>query len=282
MWAPASGGFGAAAGPDAGGGLESFGHLAERFTTAASAYFAAAATASPTEAAAAAGRFGDFLREQFAPYRQPWNSGPWPGASPQRSPAVAAFGATREHQQRGQRATDAAQRLNEAQLRLQRLWFDSLREAAAAFAARLGPLTPTGFSATALRRVYDLWIDCAEDAYGRTAHSETFCNALADLVNAGSQLRSELQAGTEQWAKVLDLPTRSEINSLARRLRAVEEGLHAAAESRPAAPRASPPPAASRASPPSAASRAAEPPKPAAAKAPRAAGKGRGARRGKP
>ncbi len=40
----------------------------------------------------------------------------------------------------------------------------------------------------------------------------------------------ELQASVEHWAKLLDLPTRSEINTLTQRLTAVE---HAAA--RPAA-----------------------------------------------
>jgi hypothetical protein len=82
-------------------------------------------------------------------------------------------------------------------------------------------------SAEALHSLYDTWIDCAEEAYAHTAHSDAFCNALAEFVNASSQWRRELQASIEQWAKLLDLPTRSEINTLTQRLRSVEEQLRA-------------------------------------------------------
>jgi Poly(R)-hydroxyalkanoic acid synthase subunit (PHA_synth_III_E) len=44
-------------------------------------------------------------------------------------------------------------------------------------------------------------------------------------VNASSAWRRESSAGVEQWAKLFDLPTRSEINSLTERLRAVETEL---------------------------------------------------------
>jgi Poly(R)-hydroxyalkanoic acid synthase subunit (PHA_synth_III_E) len=178
--------------------------------------------------AAASQAFSNFLRDQFADFFRP----PWPvqfGAGPDIStpfPTDApALGLTREHQQRAQRAADAWRRLDEAQRRLQRLWSDTLREAATAFAARLGPPQSAALSAEVLDHLYDSWIDCAEEAYARTAHSETFCDALADYVNAGSQWRRESSAGLEQWAKLLDLPTRSEINTLAQRLRSVEEQL---------------------------------------------------------
>jgi polyhydroxyalkanoate synthesis regulator phasin len=46
-------------------------------------------------------------------------------------------------------------------------------------------------------------------------------------VNASSQWRRELQASIEHTAKLLDLPTRSEINTLTQRLKSVEELLRA-------------------------------------------------------
>jgi len=85
-------------------------------------------------------------------------------------------------------------------------WGDALREAAAAFAARLGPAPPPAVSPEALRKLYDAWIDCAEDAYARAAHSESFCNALAEYVNASSEWRRDLQAGLEHSAKFFDCP----------------------------------------------------------------------------
>ena len=70
--------------------------------------------------------------------------------------------------------------------------------------------------------LYDRWIDCAEEAYGRMAHSEAYGDALAEYVNAGSRWRADMQACVEQWAKLLDLPTRAELNTLIERVSALE------------------------------------------------------------
>jgi class III poly(R)-hydroxyalkanoic acid synthase PhaE subunit len=139
---------------------------------------------------------------------------------------------TREHQERAQRAAQAWRGMDDAQRRLQRLWSDTLREAASAFIARLGAAQSAPLTPDALNRLYDSWIDCAEEAYARTAHSEAFCDALADYVNASSHWRRESNAGAEFWAKLLDLPTRNEINTLAQRLRALEDRVWVQTEAR--------------------------------------------------
>ena len=224
---------------------------------------AGAAAAQAYLAAVAAGRgpaaarvLGDFLRDQFSALPSPLAGIVAPAvavavaAAPQATFAdIPAFGATREHQLRWQRMLDAAHGIEEAQRRLQRLWSDALREAAAEFTQRLAPSRdgPTNVKADAarmdapLRELYDLWIDCAEDAYARAAHTDEFCRGLADAVNAGSAVRRELQAAVEHASKLLDLPTRSEIDTLARRLRDVEAALRrqpvaASAAAAPAAP----------------------------------------------
>jgi polyhydroxyalkanoate synthase subunit PhaE len=214
-------------------GFAPFIDAAERFAAAAKAYAASASSGSAPAAAAAASTFADFLREQFATAPMSWSTGSGAtGASMPGGPGAALFtdapalGAMREHQQRMQRMADAWRRIEDAQRRLQRLWADALREAATAFMAQLkAPGAAPG--AEDLRRLYDTWINCAEDAYSRTAHTEVFCNTLAEYVNAGSDWRRELQAGMEHWAKLIDLPTRSEINTLAQRLKSVEEELRA-------------------------------------------------------
>jgi hypothetical protein len=216
-------GLGAAAAP--------FLDAAERYAAAARSFVdSAAAPGAAAPPADAAARFSEFLREQFADFQMPWSAGV--GASQAFSFDAPALGAARERQLRLQRMGNASLRIEEAQRRLQRLWSDALRDAANAFAARCMPsLTPNSED---LHKLYDAWIDCAEEAYARTARSEAFCSALAELVNAGSAWRRELQADVEQWAKLLDLPTRAEINTLVRRLKAAEEQLRAArAESRP-------------------------------------------------
>jgi Poly(R)-hydroxyalkanoic acid synthase subunit (PHA_synth_III_E) len=222
----------AARGPAAAASFAPFTDVAERFAVAARTYFAAAnADASAPAPAAAARIFTDSLREMFADF-QPWNLGvgasTGPGSVPPGfTPNSPALGATREHQQRWERMADAWRRIEEAQRRLQRLGADALREAAATFASRLAASRPPVENPEALHKLYGSWIDCAEDAYGRAAHSEPFCGALAECVNASSEWRRELQASIEHSAKLLDLPTRSEINTLTQRVKSLEEDVRA-------------------------------------------------------
>jgi class III poly(R)-hydroxyalkanoic acid synthase PhaE subunit len=190
---------------------------AERFAAAARAFHQ---TGQHSQTAAVA--FGDFLRDQFGGVLD----GMWGGSAAGRStpPAAeaAALGPTREQQERWQRLAAAWSRLQDAQRSLQRLWSDALGEAARAFVSRPGaaaaPLTPE-----AIHELYDAWIDCAEEAYARMAHGETFGIALAEAIKSASEWRDESAALTESWGKWLDWPTRSEINSLSMRVRALEE-----------------------------------------------------------
>ncbi|MGO9934073.1 MAG: poly(R)-hydroxyalkanoic acid synthase subunit PhaE [Steroidobacteraceae bacterium] len=219
-----------------------FAKLAERFNAAARAYLDGTANASMPAAAEAARTFGDFLRELCTDIPLPWNlsgggSG-GSGAAPVFAMHSPALGATRELQLRAQRMADAWRRSEEAQRRLQRIGADALREAATSFASRLASSPPPAPIPEALHTLYGTWIDCAEDAFSRAAHSEPFCSALAEYVNAGSEWRKDLQAGVEHSAKLLDLPTRSEINTLTQRLRAAENELRALQQER--APKAAP------------------------------------------
>jgi hypothetical protein len=214
---------------DRAAGFAPFVDAAERFTAAVRTLLDRTATASAPAAAEAARAFGDFLREQFADVQLPLRPGM--GVAAARPDSVLdspALGPTREHQQRLQRTAEAWRRIDAAQRRLQRLWSDALREAATAFVARLVPPQPAPIGPAALHRLYDEWIDCAEQAYARTAHGEAFCSAFSEFVNAGSEWRRELQASIEHWSKQFDLPTRSEINTLTRRLKTLEEQLRAA------------------------------------------------------
>ena len=191
----------------------SWADLAERFNAAAGAFLSSQRPGAP-----AAEAFGRFLREQFSTLSMPWSA-----ATPSAGAADAlALGATREYQQRLQRIAQAAEGIDAAQRRLQLLWADALRDAASAYCAELSPTAAGDAGPEALRALYDRWIECAEQAYARMAHGQAYCDALADYVNAGSRWRAEMQASLEQWAKLLDLPTRSEINTLIQRLHALE------------------------------------------------------------
>jgi hypothetical protein len=211
-------------------GFAPFAEAAERFNTAARSFLDAVGKSPAPAAADAARTFSDFLREQFADFHPPWGAGFGAAthAAQSSSRDSPALGPNREHQQRWQRTSEAWQRMNDAQRRLQRLWSDALREAAAAFAAKSGQLQGSAIGADSLRKLYDTWIECAEEAYARAAHGEAFREALTEFVNASSEWRKELQTSAEHWSKQFDLPTRSEINSLNARLKALETQLGAA------------------------------------------------------
>ena len=210
---------------------------AKRFDEAARKFVDSTADRSvPASVSQEAARsFSEFLREHsFEVFRLPWAASFY--GSEATPPAasildIPALGLMREHQQRSQRTADAARRIGEAQRRLLYLWSDTLRDAAAKFCARLSRPEPGSPPAAALpallRSLYDGWIDCAEQAYARMAHSDSFCEALAEFVNASAAWRAESQASIEQAAKLLDLPTRSELNTLTQRLKYLEEQLAA-------------------------------------------------------
>jgi hypothetical protein len=245
---------------------------AERFAAAAQAFIANAGRASaasdaPTQAAfAAMETFGNFLREQFAAFFDPaWPPNPaGPGPIGSAFTEAPAFGLGREQLLRAQRAAEAWNGLLEAQGRLQRMWSDTLRAAAIDFSSRPVPVEP--LTRQAIDRLYDEWIECAEQAYGRMAHSDDFTDALGAFVNAGSQWRRESAGGIEEWAKLLDLPTRSEISALTLRLRELEAQLRAMQEQPERGPRRSPAPAAD---PPRRAPRSGKPTRTASPSAPR-------------
>jgi len=214
-------------------GFAPFTDCAERFAAAVREFVAdtqrAHSPSSPASGASfvAADGLGNFLREYFAGFfKPPWSSSPGGaatiGAAFSEAPAL---GLGREHWLRAQRAAEAWKLVAEAQGRLQRMWSDTLRDAAATFTSRLRPVPAEPLSAETINRLYDLWIDCAEEAYSRTAHSESFSDALSEYLNAAGRWRKESAAGIEEWAKLFDLPTRSEINALALRLREVEAQL---------------------------------------------------------
>lgn len=69
------------------------------------------------------------------------------------------------------------------------------------------------------RELYDLWVECGEQSYGKLAYSEAYSKLQAELGNASMRLRARVQKVLEHWLRQLDLPTRSELNSVHRQLR---------------------------------------------------------------
>lgn len=84
-----------------------------------------------------------------------------------------------------------------------------------------------GQPVTGSRALHDLWIECGEATYARVAQGDAYCRLQADLCNAGVRVQSHQQQLLERWLKQLDLPTRSELNTLHHRVQELKKRLDA-------------------------------------------------------
>jgi class III poly(R)-hydroxyalkanoic acid synthase PhaE subunit len=73
--------------------------------------------------------------------------------------------------------------------------------------------------------LYEAWIDCAEGTYAQAAHSDAFARLLAELCNISSAFKVERGKLTEQIARHFDLPSRAEVDSLHRQVRALKDAM---------------------------------------------------------
>jgi len=89
------------------------------------------------------------------------------------------------------------------------------------------------------RAMYDLWVDSGEEAFAAAAHGADFAKAQSELNDALMALKSAQHKQVEDWARSLDLPTRTEmntvlkrLNTLRRRVREMEDELDALKQAR--------------------------------------------------
>jgi class III poly(R)-hydroxyalkanoic acid synthase PhaE subunit len=146
-------------------------------------------------------------------------------------PGAPALGLSREYQETARRLVELGQQFHQRYTEFAQQNATVMQDAFHVMKKRvdLPPKSPA--------ELYDAWIDCAEDAYHQAAHSDSFARLLADLCNISSAMKVERGKLTEQLARHLDLPSRAEVDSLHRQVRALTAALH-----RPA-PAAAPAPA---------------------------------------
>lgn len=82
---------------------------------------------------------------------------------------------------------------------------------------RLQALHQEGQKIESLRALYDMWVDASEDAYAKFAMSDEYQVVYGDLVNALMQVRKDMNVLAEQQYQLLNIPTRSEIDTMQRR-----------------------------------------------------------------
>ncbi len=129
-----------------------------------------------------------------------------------------------------QRVWELLARLAQLQTQLAAHWSEIARAAARSFVARAGtPSAPLAVDQTL--KLYELWVSCAEEAYGTTARGEDFSRLQSELANVAAALLVEQRRHAETLVRTFGLPTRSEVDALyahikdvTRRLAQLEEG----------------------------------------------------------
>lgn len=90
---------------------------------------------------------------------------------------------------------------------------------------RLVEAGDTGQRIDRLRTVYDLWVEAAEQAYAEVVGTPEFAVQQAELINTTVACKLQLQSSLEAAARAQDLPTRSELDSAHRAIKALRDEL---------------------------------------------------------
>jgi len=129
-------------------------------------------------------------------------------------PAVGYMREWQEQTQDGVRLTmDYQEALQEYVHAHGRLGVDALERLAAKIIER----AEQGREINTLREVYDLWVDCGEEAYSAFVFTEEYADIYARLVNALMALKHHNQTTVDEVAGSLNLPTHQGITTLQRR-----------------------------------------------------------------
>ena len=129
-----------------------------------------------------------------------------------------AFGYAREHQEHYQRMAKAWLDYQHETNRYNALIARASRRAFEVFEDKLAERGEPGRQIDSVRGLYDLWVDAAEDAYAEIALSDEFREVYGALVNAQMRVRKHAQQEVEKVSSDLGVPTRTEIDSIGKRV----------------------------------------------------------------
>ncbi|HVX04476.1 MAG TPA: class III poly(R)-hydroxyalkanoic acid synthase subunit PhaE [Rhodanobacteraceae bacterium] len=144
-----------------------------------------------------------------------------------------AFGYAREHQEHYQQMGKAWLDYQRETNRYNALIARASRRAFEVFEDKLAERGEPGRQIDSARGLYDLWVDAAEDAYAEVALSDEFREVYGALVNAQMRVRQNVQKEVERVATDLGMPTRTEIDSMGKRLHALHRNAKNHAEALP-------------------------------------------------
>lgn len=140
------------------------------------------------------------------------------------------FGMSRERQEEVQKGILAVLDFQEKSKAYQMQMAKAAQRGNEVFQTRLATRSESDKPIDTPRALYDFWVDAAEEGYAQVALSPEFSQAYGDYANAQMALRSHAQQETERNARELGMPTRSEVNSIGKRLQELRREFRAANE----------------------------------------------------
>jgi len=201
---------------------EAYAAAAERFFELMKTFGMAAGTTTDwkTVAAPLATQFERWL--QMSQTMAPWFSAATPGSFASvglSTPAAAAFGPlplgpAAVHEGEPPRTFELLGRLAQLQGELAKHWSQIAGTAAQRFVTRLGAAPATPSTPQQALKLYELWVNCAEEAYAATVHREDFSRLQAELTNTSAALLAEQRRQAESLVSAFGLPTRTEVDAL--------------------------------------------------------------------
>jgi Poly(R)-hydroxyalkanoic acid synthase subunit (PHA_synth_III_E) len=172
----------------------------------------------------------------------PFNAAPFT-APAFTNPAAGAFGPLPLGPSAGaggeaQRIFELWGKLTQLQAELARHWTEIANAAAQCFVSRLGSAGAAPATPEQALRLYELWVDCAEEAYASTVHKDDFARLQSELANTSAALLVEQRRHAEALVRAFGLPTRNEVDALYGQLKELrrqmaELGAGAASATRP-------------------------------------------------
>jgi hypothetical protein len=132
----------------------------------------------------------------------PWSFGPLPFG-----PAAAPAGDAG-------RTFELLGRLAQLQVQLAAHWNEIASAAARSFVARLRGVAGAPPTADQAMKLYELWVNCAEEAYAATVHKADFSRLQAEIANTSAALLVEQRRHAETLVRAFGLPTRNEVDAL--------------------------------------------------------------------
>jgi hypothetical protein len=120
-----------------------------------------------------------------------------------------------------QRVSGLMARWFQLQAQLAMHWSAVARTTGERFVAR-ATSSSTALDSTTIHELYDLWIECAEQAYAATVHTDDFCRTQAELVNVTTSLLLEQRRQVESFAPMFGVVTRSEVDALRREMKRMQ------------------------------------------------------------